>query len=67
MKTLYITSIYTHRPSGICDYCKGPIYGSGLRLITGVQKEPFHTKNIPVIFQLCSPTCHKMMRTPILQ
>ncbi|XP_072466694.1 leucine-rich repeat-containing protein 63 isoform X2 [Notamacropus eugenii] len=39
----------------LCDYCQGPLYGKGLRLI-----QPFDVSNnplLPVLINVCSPRC----------
>lgn len=50
-------------PSGICDSCRGPVFGVGLRVIRHVATPPadiFH--HLPFIFIVCSPTCHRNIR-----
>ncbi|XP_077987951.1 uncharacterized protein LOC144442465 [Glandiceps talaboti] len=42
--------------ASICDCCKGPLYGSGLRLIRPCGKA-FGIRNVPFYFVACSPYC----------
>ncbi|XP_038658605.1 CCR4-Not complex 3'-5'-exoribonuclease subunit Ccr4 isoform X3 [Scyliorhinus canicula] len=42
----------------ICDCCKGPLYGAGLKIIKQ-RKTIFNTESIPLLFHACSPSCYK--------
>lgn len=47
-----------------CDECNKPIYGRGLRLIrSNGQDQVFGYKCLPLIFQVCSPECHKTLKS----
>ena len=47
---------------GVCDYCGGSLFGSGLRLIRSVAQEQFGNKNLPFIFTVCSPDCRARLK-----
>ncbi|GCB61221.1 hypothetical protein scyTo_0007006 [Scyliorhinus torazame] len=42
----------------ICDCCKGPLYGAGLKVIKQ-WKTIFNTESLPLLFHACSPSCYK--------
>ncbi|XP_078088360.1 leucine-rich repeat-containing protein 63 isoform X2 [Mustelus asterias] len=42
----------------ICDCCKGPLYGAGLKLIKQ-RKTIFNTESLPFLFHACSPSCYR--------
>ncbi|XP_074657962.1 uncharacterized protein LOC141910963 [Tubulanus polymorphus] len=44
-----------------CDCCKGAMYGPGIRLIRPCTKI-FGVKNVPFLFNSCSPQCADMFR-----
>ncbi|KAK7480474.1 hypothetical protein BaRGS_00028291 [Batillaria attramentaria] len=50
------------RAQEVCDCCKGPRYGEGLRMIRPVPRL-FGVKHLPIMFQSCSPHCHQLFRT----
>ncbi|XP_006825000.1 uncharacterized protein LOC100367292 [Saccoglossus kowalevskii] len=43
----------------VCDCCKGPMYGSGLRQIRPCSKA-FGIRNLPFYFMSCSPYCSSL-------
>ncbi|CAM4367540.1 leucine-rich repeat-containing protein 63 isoform X1 [Caretta caretta] len=41
----------------VCDCCKGPLYGQGLRLIRSC-RNIFRFRKLPFLFNACSPSCY---------
>ncbi|XP_065255153.1 leucine-rich repeat-containing protein 63 [Emys orbicularis] len=41
----------------VCDCCKGPLYGQGLRLIRSC-RNIFRFRRLPFLFNACSPSCY---------
>ncbi|XP_053863929.1 leucine-rich repeat-containing protein 63 isoform X2 [Malaclemys terrapin pileata] len=41
----------------VCDCCKGPLYGQGLRLIRSC-RNVFRFRKLPFLFNACSPSCY---------
>ncbi|KAM9170082.1 leucine-rich repeat-containing protein 63 isoform 5-T6 [Pangshura tecta] len=41
----------------VCDCCKGPLYGQGLRLIRSC-RNIFRFHKLPFLFNACSPSCY---------
>ena len=55
--------IYSNDNGSYCDECNNKIYGTGLRLIrSNGQDHVFGHKFLPLIFQVCSPQCHKILK-----
>jgi hypothetical protein len=50
------------KPDGWCNYCNGPIYGCGLRLIRSVTVIERMMKDLPFVFEVCSSRCHRDFR-----
>lgn len=49
-----------HISTGSCDYCNGPISMGGIDVIKPVT-EIFGAKHLPILFNVCSPTCRKQL------
>lgn len=50
------------RRNAVCDCCQGVLFGAGLRLIRAVAREKFGVRNLPFIFQVCSPSCRSKLK-----
>lgn len=45
----------------MCDVCKGPLFGPGLRTIRPMSKL-FSVKNVPLMFRACTPGCFQRFK-----
>eukprot|EP00794_Sanderia_malayensis_P008815 gene8815-9760_t len=45
-----------------CDFCGGAKFGQGIRVVKPAA-ELFGVKNVPILFNVCSQTCRKALRT----
>ncbi|XP_069745760.1 leucine-rich repeat-containing protein 63 [Narcine bancroftii] len=48
--------------ASVCDSCKGPLFGSGLRWIRP-RKTIFNIKSLPFLFCACSPSCFQSLKS----
>uniref|UniRef100_A0A0B7A954 Uncharacterized protein n=1 Tax=Arion vulgaris TaxID=1028688 RepID=A0A0B7A954_9EUPU len=46
----------------VCDICKGPLFGTGLRVIRPVSKL-FSVKYLPLMFRACTQGCLNNFQT----
>ncbi|KAJ8012972.1 hypothetical protein DPEC_G00048430 [Dallia pectoralis] len=47
--------------SSVCDCCRGPMYGPGLKIIRPCY-HVFGLHKVPFVFYTCSPACHQNIR-----
>nr|XP_051706016.1 leucine-rich repeat-containing protein 63 isoform X3 [Oryctolagus cuniculus] len=43
-----------------CDWCHGPMFGEGLRIIRSC--DIFGTSQLPIMFHVCSPSCYRRLK-----
>ncbi|XP_027703937.1 leucine-rich repeat-containing protein 63 [Vombatus ursinus] len=46
--------------SNVCDYCRGPLYGKGLRVIRSF--DVFNIQLLPILFNVCSSRCYRFTK-----
>ena len=56
-----LVCIFFHFSVSACDFCGGPKFGQGLRVIKPAA-EIFGVKNLPVLFYVCSQNCRGILR-----